>query len=136
MQQNANFGLNNFSKFYKDFIECAKSWGCRYPGLSMHLYRDLYTIFSQDLTAQPTMPSGSTLNISIERRDVPDDAAQTLQNPRNIVGYFVILSECKLELECLKKAVKKIWKNLLIKWDDITKWYDWEYKSNWNAKWC
>jgi hypothetical protein len=74
----------------------------------MQEYRDFYTIYALEISAQPIISQSSTVTISVERRSVPADADQTLQNPRSIRGYYVFISECRLQIDCLKKSITKI----------------------------
>jgi hypothetical protein len=108
LPQNADWSRNSFIKFYKDFVEISRSLGFRNTGLSMNEFRDLYTLYSIDCSAQPIVSPSSTVTISIERREVPADANASLQNPRSIRGYFIFISECRLEIDCLKKAIRKL----------------------------
>jgi hypothetical protein len=108
LPQNADFSRNSFIKFYKDFIEVSRSLGFRNTGLGMQEYRDLYTIYALDISAQPIISQSSTVTISVERRSIPADADQTLQNPRSIRGYYVFISECRVEIDCLRKTLRKL----------------------------
>ena len=38
---------------------------------------------------------------------MPDQNDQTLQNPRDINAFFVIISEAKIQIDCLNKMTKK-----------------------------
>ena len=59
----------------------------------MQEFRDLYKIFSVDLSSQATVSTTNQLTINIERREIPAQNAETLQNPREIDAFFVIISE-------------------------------------------
>ena len=74
----------------------------------MQKFRDLYTIYALDLSAQAVASKTNQLTITISRRTVPDQNDQTLQNPRNIDAFFVIISEAKIQIDCLNKVTRKI----------------------------
>ena len=74
----------------------------------MQEFRDLYTIFSVDLSSQATVSTTNQLTINIERREIPAQNAETLQNPREIDKFFVIISEAKIQINCLNKVTRKI----------------------------
>ena len=107
LPQNEDFSRNYYAKFYHDFLEVARCLGT-WPGLSMQDYRDMYTIYAIDLSSQPSVSTTSQITITVNRRNVPADGNATLQNPRNIRGYFVYVSEAKLEIHCTKKTCRKI----------------------------
>ena len=65
----------------------------------MQEFRDLYTIFSVDLSSQATVSTTNQLTINIERREIPAQNAETLQNPREIDAFFVIISEAKIQID-------------------------------------
>ena len=50
--QSADWSRNQYSRFYKEFIRVIKSLGNSNLGLSMQEFRDLYTIYALDLSAQ------------------------------------------------------------------------------------
>ena len=52
LAQNAEWLNNSYSRFYKDFIRCSRSLGNGSPALSMAEFRDLYSIYAIDLSAQ------------------------------------------------------------------------------------
>ena len=54
----------------------------------MQEFRDVYTIFAINVSAQATVSKTNQLIISVERREVPAQNAETLQNPRNIEACF------------------------------------------------
>ena len=70
--------------------------------------RDLYTIFSIDLSSQATVSTTNQLTINLERREIPAENAETLQNPTEIDAFFVIISEAKIQINCLNKVVRKV----------------------------
>ena len=74
----------------------------------MQEFRDLYTIFSIDLSSQAIVSTTNQLTINIERREIPAQNAETLQNPREIEAFFVIISEAKIQIDCLNKVVRKV----------------------------
>ena len=51
----ADWNRNQYSIFYKEFIKISRNLGYSSPGLSMQEFRDLYTIFSVDVSAQATV---------------------------------------------------------------------------------
>ena len=54
----------------------------------MQEFRDLYTIFSVDLSSQTTVSATNQLTINIERREIFARNAETLQNPKEIDALF------------------------------------------------
>ena len=74
----------------------------------MEEFRDLYTIYALDLSAQAVAIKTNQLTITITRRTVPDQNDQTLQNPRDINAFFVIISEAKIQIDCLNKVTRKL----------------------------
>ena len=44
----------------------------------------------------------------MERREVPAQNAETPQNPRDIEAFFVIISEAKIQIDCLNNVTRKI----------------------------
>ena len=106
--QGADWNRNLYSRFYKKYIKVSKSLANSFPALSMQEFRDLYTIFSIDLSSQPTVSTTNQLTIKIERRKIPAQNAETLQNPREIDAFFVIILEAKIQIDCLNKVVIKI----------------------------
>ena len=52
LPQSADWSRNQYSRFYKEFIRVSKSLGNSNPGLSMQEFRDLYSIYALDLSAQ------------------------------------------------------------------------------------
>ena len=71
-------------------------------------YRDLYTIYAIDFFAQAIVSPTNQLTINVERRDVPAQNAETLQNPRELDTFFVIISEAKIQIHCINKVTRKI----------------------------
>ena len=59
----------------------------------MQKFRDLNTIYALYLSAQAVASKTNQLTITITRKTVPDQNGQTLQNPRDIDAFFVIISE-------------------------------------------
>ena len=57
----------------------------------MREYRDLYTIYSFDLSSQPNLTDNNQLSVRIERRTVAADNA-LFNNPRNLVAYIILLN--------------------------------------------
>ena len=92
LPQSADWSRNQYSRFYKEFIRVSKSLGNSNPGLSMQEFRDLYTVYALHLNAQVVASKTNQLTITITRRTVPDQNDQTLQNPRDINAFFVIIS--------------------------------------------
>ena len=74
----------------------------------MQEFRDLYTIYFVDLFAQATVSKPNHLPVSVERREVPEQNAETPQNPRDINACFVIISEAKIKIDCLNKVTRRI----------------------------
>ena len=74
----------------------------------MQEFRDLYTIFSIDLSSQATVSTTYQLTIIIQKREIPAQNAKTLHNPREIEACFVIVSEAKIRIDCLSKITRKI----------------------------
>ena len=108
LPQNCDWARNTFSKFYADFLGVARSLGYRQPALSKTEFRNLYTVYAIDVSAAPSTFNSSSLTVSLERKSVPADGDSTSQNPRNIRGFFVFVSECKLTIDALKKTVTKV----------------------------
>ena len=50
----ADWNRFQYSRFYKEFINVSQNLGYSSPGLSMQKFRDLYTIFAIDVSAQTT----------------------------------------------------------------------------------
>ena len=69
----------------------SKSLGNSNPGSSMQEFRDLYTIYAVDLSAQAVATKTNQLTITITSRTVPYKNDQTLQNPRDIDAFVVII---------------------------------------------
>ena len=108
LTQSADWSRNQYSRFYKEFIRVSKFLGNSNPGLPMEEFRDLYTIYALDLSAQAVAIKTNQLTITITRRTVPDQNDQTLQNPRDINAFFVIISEAKIQIDCLNKVTRKL----------------------------
>ena len=104
LDQNADFSTNQFAKFYNDYIEVAKALG-HCSGLSMKEFRDLYTIFSIDLSAQKES-NGGDLAVDILRRDVPANN-NSEQNSRELTGFIVFFCEKTIRIEALKTLYRK-----------------------------
>ena len=88
LPQSANWSRNQYSRFYKEFIRVSKSLGNSNQGLSIQEFRDLYTIYALDLSAQAVASKTNQLTITISSRTVPDQNDQTLQNPRDIDAFL------------------------------------------------
>ena len=71
-------------------------------------FRDLYTIYAIDLSAQAIVSQTNQLTINVERREVPAQNAETLQNLREIDAFFVIISEAKIQIDCINKVTRKL----------------------------
>ena len=108
LPQSEDWSRNQYSRFYKEFIRVSKSFGNSNPGLSMQEFKDLYTKYALDLSAQAIASKTNQLTITITRRTVPDQNDQTLQNPRDIDAFFVIISEAKIQIDCLNKVTRQI----------------------------
>ena len=54
----------------------------------MQEFRDLYTIYSINLSSQATVSITNQLTINIERREIPAQNAETLQNPREMRHFL------------------------------------------------
>ena len=74
LQQNADYSRNTFMTFYMDFIKVCKSLSTKSPALSLEDFKNLYSIYAIDCTAQPMVSATSTVRINITRRAVPLDA--------------------------------------------------------------
>ena len=108
LSQNADLSRNQYSRFYKEFIKVSKSSGNTSPGLSITEFRNLYTIYAIELSAQAIVSPTNQLTINVERREVPAQKAKTLQNPREIDAFFVIISEAKIQIDCINKVTRKL----------------------------
>ena len=106
--QGADWNRNQYSRFYKKFIKVSTSVGYSAPALSMQEVRDLYTIVSVDVSSQATISRTNKLTINIERREIIAQNAETLQNPREIDAFLVIIPEAKIQIDCLNKVVRKV----------------------------
>ena len=71
-------------------------------------FRDLYNIYAIDFSAQAIVSPTNQLTINVERRNVPAQNAKTLQNPRELDAFFVIISEAKIQINCINKVTRKI----------------------------
>ena len=81
LPQSADWSRNQYSRFYKEFIRVSKSFGNSNFGLSMQEFRDLYTIYALDLSAQAVASKTNYITITITRKTVSDQNDQTFQNP-------------------------------------------------------
>lgn len=106
LAQNAEFGRNAFVNSYNDFTEVVQGLG-KAGALSMDAFRDLYSVYAVDCSAQPVVSQSSTCTISLERREVPAYDAD-YRNPRSVRGYFVFVSECRLEIDPLKRTIRRV----------------------------
>ena len=73
----------NIHAFIIKFINLSRSLGNNSPGLSMQEFRDFYSIFAVDVSAQATVSKTNQLTLSVERREVPAQNAETPKNPRD-----------------------------------------------------
>ena len=96
--QTADLSKNQYSRFYKEFIRVSKSLGNSNLKLSMLEFKNLYTIYALDLSAQAVASKTNQLTITITKRTIPDQNDQTLQNSRDIDAFFVIISETKIQI--------------------------------------
>ena len=71
-------------------------------------FKFLYTIFFVDVSYQATVIKTNQLTVSVERREVPAQNAETPQNPTDIEAFFVLISEAKIQIDCLNKVTQKI----------------------------
>ena len=75
-------------------------------GLSMYDYKNLYTIFAVDLSAQPVSSTTAEISIDVTRRAIPN--ASTTTNPINLVGYFLYISDSIFQINCIERTAKLI----------------------------
>ena len=108
LPHSVDWSRNQYSRFDNKFIRVSKSFGYSNPRLSMQEFRDLYTIYALDLSAQAVASKTNQLTITITRRTVPDQNNQTFQYPRDINAFFVIISETKIQIDCFYKVTKTI----------------------------
>ena len=108
LPHNENWTRNEYARFYHDFIEVGRSIGLLNPGLSMTEFKNLFTVYCIDLSAHPQVSTTSQITISVTRRTVPVDADATTQNPRSIKGYFIYVAESKLEINCVKRTIRRM----------------------------
>ena len=108
ISQFGNFNANCYSMFYNQFKEVCTNFNNENP-ISPLDYKNLYTIFATDLTAQAEkLTSGiSNLRISLKRRTLPanDD---DIKNVRSLHYYVIVLTESSYSLDMLKRLVVKI----------------------------
>ena len=71
-------------------------------------FRNLYTIYAIDLSTQAIVSPYNQLTIHVERKDVFAQNAETLQNPREFDTFFVIISEAKIQIDCINKVTRKL----------------------------
>ena len=107
LAQNADFPNNYFARFYKEFLNTANQLGYGNPALSMEEFRNLYTVFAVDISSSTKYFFYITLSVDVERREVPLAAAATLANPREIDAWIVIITEARIEIDCLNKVIRK-----------------------------
>ena len=107
LQHNENWSRNKYARFYHDFIDVGRNIGLLNPELSMTEYKNLFTVYCIDFSAHPQVSSTSQITIAVTRRNVPVDGDGTTQNSRSINGYFVYVSESKLEINCVKRSIKR-----------------------------
>ena len=108
LPHNENWTRNEYARFYHDFIEVGRSIGLLNPGLSMIEYINLFTVYCLDLSAHPQVCTTSQITISVTRRGLPVDADATTQNPKSIKGYFIYVAESKLEINCVKRTIRRM----------------------------
>ena len=71
-------------------------------------FKNLYTIYAIDLSAKPNISSTLQITIAVTRRSVPAAGDASTQNPRSIKGYFIYVAESKLEINCVKRTIRRI----------------------------
>ena len=108
LSQNADWNKNQYSSFHKEFIKVLQSSNNTSLDLSKAEFKDLYTIYAIYLLAQAIVIPSNQLTINVERRDVPFQNAETLQNPRKLNTFFVIILEAKIQINCINKVTRKI----------------------------
>ena len=77
------------------------------PALSMQEFRDLYTVYAIDTSSQANVSTTNSLTIDVERRNVPAQGAATLANPRELDAFFVIITESKIQIDCINKVIRR-----------------------------
>ena len=71
-------------------------------------FRDLYTIYAIDFSEKAIVSQTNQLTINVERRDVSAQKSETLQNPRELDAFFVIILEAKIQIDCIYKVTWKL----------------------------
>jgi hypothetical protein len=107
LPQNADWTRNQYSRFYKEFIKVSRSLGNGNPSLSMAEFRNLYTIYAIDISAQTVVSTTNQITINVERREVPAAGVATPENPRELDAFFIIIAEAKIQIDCMNKVVRK-----------------------------
>ena len=104
VSQFPNFNTNCFSMFYHQFREVCGKFNNENP-ITANDYKNLYTIFTTDLTAQAEkLTSGiSNLRVSMKRRAIPVND-NDLRNPRSVNYYVIVLSEAIISVDMLKRT--------------------------------
>ena len=108
ISQFGNFNANCYSMFYNKFKEVCSSFNNDNP-ISPQDYKNLYSIFATDLTAQAEkLTSGiSNLRISLKRRALPAND-EDIRNVRSLHYYVIVLSETSYSLDMLRRILVKI----------------------------
>ena len=83
--QSADFPTNKFSKFYNSYASLCREMGSQ-CAMSMKDYKNIYTVFGFDTSAQPVKPSNSSMNIKIKIKRSAVGAAVIAQ-----LDYYVII---------------------------------------------
>lgn len=105
LAQNGNWSLNNFSRFSKEFLKASNLLGNGNPALSMEEFWDLYNVYAIDVSEQANVSSTNSLTIYLERRNVPWAGDVTLANPREIDAFLIVITETRIEIDCVNKTL-------------------------------
>ena len=92
LSQMPDWSKNQYSRFYKEFIKVSKSLCNTSQSLLMAEFRNLYTIYAIDLSALAIVSPIYQLTMNVERKVVPAQNVETLQNHREIDAFLVIIS--------------------------------------------
>ena len=103
LNQNADWNRNQYSRFYKEFIKVCKGLGYEDPGLSFTEFRDLYTVYAVDLSAQADVSSTNQITVNVERREVPANNDNP-QNPRELDAFYIFIAESHIQIDCINKV--------------------------------
>ena len=108
LQQNGKFLENQYSRFYQEFISSCRNIGGE-CSISSKEFRDLYTIFSVNLSQQAEKLNNRVTNFSLRlfRNVVPDVNTNPL-NPRELEIFIIILNEKKIKIDVIKQSVEEI----------------------------